>query len=227
MPHRLAGARRYTSSQMKVLITAGGTREPIDRVRYLSNGSTGKTGAALADALNKLGHQVHLLRGTGAVTPQASPPGTVFTSAENLETQMHTLLARGDFEAVIMAAAVADYRPDHVHAGKLDSAADSIALKLVRVPKILPRLRGFSPRPLRVIGFKLTAGADASARRAAVARQFAEGGVDAVVHNDLAEIQTASAHPFRLFQAPAAEPVDLAGVRELADALSKWLEAAR
>ena len=212
---------------MKILITAGGTREPIDRVRYISNGSTGKTGAALADSLHGLGHEVYLLRGLGAVAPRTPLPGAVFTSAENLKSQLRQALAAGEFAAVIMAAAVADYRPAHVHAGKLDSATDSIALQLVRVPKILPQLRGFSPQPLRVIGFKLTAGADASERQAAVARQFADGGVDAVVHNDLDEIQTATMHPFRLFPARDAEPVALSGVRELAAALARVLEAAR
>lgn len=212
---------------MKILITAGGTREPIDRVRYISNGSTGATGAALADALHGRGHDVHVLRGTGAVTPRTVVPTAVFTSAEDLAAQLRTRLASGDFSAVIMAAAVADYRPANVHAGKLDSAADAMALNLVRVPKILPQLRGFSPQPLRVIGFKLTAGADVATRREAVARQFAEGGVDAVVHNDLDEIETATGHPFRLFQAADAEPVNLAGVCELATALAKWLEAAR
>ena len=212
---------------MKVLITAGGTREPIDRVRYISNGSTGTTGAALTDALSQRGYDVHLLRGIGAVLPQSAPSGSAFSSAENLESQLRTLLGGGAFDAVIMAAAVADYRPDRVHAGKLDSDADELALKLVRVPKILPRLRGFSPRPLRVIGFKLTAGADDAARRAAVARQFAEGGADAVVHNDLDEIESAAAHPFRWFHAPSDEPVTLVGVPALADALVKWLEASR
>lgn len=212
---------------MKVLITAGGTREPIDRVRYISNGSTGATGAALADALSKLGHNVYLLRGLGAVTPHAAISRATFSSAENLESQLRELLSSGEFDAVIMAAAVADYRPDHVHAGKLDSAADSLALNLVRVPKILPKLRGFSPSPLRVIGFKLTTGADDAARRAAVARQFAEGGVDAVVHNDLDEIESAAAHPFRLFHAPDDDPVTLVGVSALTAALAKWLEASR
>lgn len=212
---------------MKVLITAGGTREPIDRVRYISNGSTGATGASLADALSQRGYNVHLLRGIGAVLPQSALAGSVFSSAENLESQLRALLAGGEFNAVIMAAAVADYRPDHMHAGKLDSGAGELALKLVRVPKILPRLRGFSPRLLRVIGFKLTAGADNAARQTAVARQFAEGGVDAVVHNDLDEIESAAVHPFRLFHAPDDEPETLSGVPALAGALAKYLEALR
>lgn len=211
---------------MKILVTAGGTREPIDRVRFLANGSTGATGAALAEALVARGHAVHLLRGVGAVAPVRELPGGRFTSAEDLGKQLRAQLADGSLDAVIMAAAVADYRPETKLPGKWDSSAESLTLRLVRTPKLLPQLRGFSPLPLRVIGFKLTVGADAAARRAAVERQFAAGGVDVVVHNDLDEIASAAMHPFRCFTAAEAEPAVLTGVPALAEALGRLLEAA-
>ena len=209
---------------MKLLVTAGATREPIDAVRFLSNVSTGRTGAELAAALAARGHEVLLLRGTGAV---AAPPGVdsqVFSSAGDLLDQLQGRLAGGDFAGVIMTAAVADYRPETANPGKLDSAVPTRTLTLVRNPKILPQLRGLSPRPLRVIGFKLTVGADAAARLAAVRRQFDESRVDAVVHNDLEEIKTAATHPFRLFTAPELEPQPLAGVPALAAALDALLQ---
>lgn len=212
---------------MKVLVTAGGTREPIDRVRYISNGSTGATGAAVADALHVHGHDVHLLRGLGAVAPQVDLPGGIFSSAADLEAQLRAQLFAGDFDAVIMAAAVADYRPQTTHNGKLSSTSDSLVLKLERVPKILAQLRGFSPRPLCVVGFKLTVANDPAVWREAVHRQFAESAVDAVVHNDLHEIESAATHPFRLHRTPDDTPPVLPGVSALADALHALLEETR
>ena len=209
---------------MKLLVTAGATREPIDAVRFLSNVSTGRTGAELAAALAARGHEVLLLRGTGAVAAPAGVDSQVFSSAGDLLDQLQGRLAGGDFAGVIMTAAVADYRPEISAAGKLDSAVPARTLTLVRNPKILPQLRGLSPRPLRVIGFKLTVGADATARLAAVRRQFDESRVDAVVHNDLEEINTAAAHPFRLFTAPEVLPQPLAGVPALAAALDALLK---
>ncbi|MFI5355737.1 MAG: DNA/pantothenate metabolism flavoprotein, partial [Opitutales bacterium] len=87
----------------------------------------------------------------------------------------------------------------------------------------LPQLRGWAPGPLRVIGFKLTVGAGARARQAAVAAQFARGAVDAVVHNDLAEIRRAARHPFRLYGTAGGRPRTLAGVPALARALDGLL----
>jgi len=228
---------------VRVLITAGGTREPIDRVRAITNTSTGATGTALAAALAAIGfahtqhkpsdsegrngsicdrdvsprmeagtarlvprgHSVELLRSAHAVAP---PPNLAlasqtFTTTESLEARLRERLARGDIDAVLMAAAVADYRPTESAFAKIDSAADELTLRLVRVPKLLPQLRAMSPRPLRIIGFKLTVGASHAERLAAVAAQFKTAHVDAVVHNDLSEIEAATArgtpHPFRFY----------------------------
>ena len=80
----------------------------------------------------------------------------------------------------------------------MSSDSEILSLRLVRNPKLLPALKSLSRRPLIVTGFKLTVGADAAARRAAVAAQFAAGGIDLVVHNDLEDIRRATAHPLDL-----------------------------
>jgi phosphopantothenoylcysteine decarboxylase/phosphopantothenate--cysteine ligase len=143
---------------------------------------------------------VLLLRGIGAVQQQ---------------------IAGGNFDAVIMTAAVADYRPAESVDGKIVSDKDQLTLQLVRNEKILPRLKAFASRPLFVVGFKLTVGADESARRGAVAAQFAGGGVDLVVQNDLAEIRVAprEKHPFQLFQNPTDAPMKILGANALARAI--------
>ncbi len=206
---------------MNLLITAGATREPIDDVRYVSNVSTGTTGAALAEAFAHAGGRVTLLRGEGAVAARDVADSEVFSSASDLLARIRRRLASGDYDAVLMSAAVSDYRVATITLGKISSEPEQLTLPLVRNPKILPLLKSFSSRPLRVIGFKLTSGADEAARRAAVAAQFATGGVDAVVHNDLAELRAVSRdqHPFHLYSAAGTPAQTLAGAGALAAAL--------
>jgi len=218
------------SKTMNVLITAGGTREPIDRVRAITNTSTGATGTALATAISAFGHSVELLRSAHAVAapPNLALASQTFTDTASLEAQLRGRLARGDIDAVLMAAAVADYRPAEPAQRKIDSEADERTLRLIRVPKLLPQLRAMSPRPLRIIGFKLTVGASNAERLAAVATQFETAHVDAVVHNDLSGIETAQAHgtphPFRLYTRPDAPPAPLLlGPAALAEAIHAFL----
>jgi phosphopantothenoylcysteine decarboxylase/phosphopantothenate--cysteine ligase len=90
---------------------------------------------------------------------------------------------------------------------------------------LLPLIKGWSPRPLRVLGFKLTHGADDAARAVAVARLFAPGGVDAAVHNDLLEMNaTGAGRTFRVYRpGEAAETVKFAGVPALCDWVAGWV----
>jgi phosphopantothenoylcysteine decarboxylase/phosphopantothenate--cysteine ligase len=206
---------------MNLLVTAGATREPIDAVRFLTNVSSGATGAALADALEALGHSVTLLRGEGAAGPREVRDVETFFSAKDLIARLKRRLADGKFDGIVMAAAVADYRPDAAFAGKLASDEELVTVRLVRNEKVLPQLKSFAPRPLTVIGFKLTVGAAEAARRAAVAAQFDAGGVDAVVQNDLEEIRRETEHPFRLYPSADASPIESRGAVKLAASLER------
>jgi phosphopantothenate---cysteine ligase (CTP) len=208
---------------MKILVTAGATREPIDAVRFLSNVSTGATGAALSNEFVSRGHQVLLLHGQGSVVSERVTEREVFSSAADLQARLQRRLAEERFDAVIMAAAVADYRPAQAVAGKITSDAAERSLRLVRNEKILPRLKSFSSHPLRVVGFKLTVDADDDARRVAVGAQFSAGGVDAVVHNDLAEIRNSTTHPFWLWPSPHDSPRRIDGVPALARVMKEIL----
>jgi phosphopantothenoylcysteine synthetase/decarboxylase len=208
---------------MKILVTAGATREPIDAVRFISNVSSGATGAAIAEFLATAGHEVTLLHGEGAVRSNANGVTCgAFGSTEQLGARLESTLCHGAFDALVHAAAVADYRPETAHAGKLSSSADELTLRLVPTPKLLPRLKSWSPTPLRVLGFKLTAGADPAARAAAVGKLFAAGGVDAVVHNDMDELGAAGAgRTFRVYRpGESAAAAHALGV----PALCAWIE---
>ncbi len=213
---------------MKVLLTAGATREPIDAVRFISNVSTGATGAALADALTAAGHEVTLLQGEGAVRPEGDATCGGFTSTEHLGQRLRAALADGSYDVVIQAAAVSDYRPETAHDGKLSSHEDEMTVRLVPTPKLLPQIKGWSPRPVRVLGFKLTHGADEPTRAVAVGRVFAAGGVDVVVHNDLQEMhQVGAGRLFRIYRAgDSAAAARATGVTALCAWVEHWVRGA-
>ena len=207
---------------MKILVTAGATREPLDEVRFISNVSSGRTGAMLADALAGFGHDVSLLRGEGSARPQQVQDCEKFSSCADLLEKLKQRLGTNTYDVVVMTAAVADYRPDTAKAGKIHSDAPELTIHLVRNPKILPQLKSMAKRPLRVVGFKFTVGATLEERRAAVLAQWAAGDVDGTVLNDLHEIQTSSTHPFYLWGPPATTPILIRGVPALAAALDAF-----
>ena len=132
----------------KFLITAGGTREKIDPVRYITNSSSGKMGLALADCAFKMGAEVTLVSTFKAKEPYKNiitPTALEMERAvkENLEGQ----------DCVIMAAAVSDYRVENISEQKIKKQGGEMTLKLVENPDILQEIcRNKLPQPL-IIGF--------------------------------------------------------------------------
>lgn len=183
---------------MRALVTAGGTREPLDGVRVLTNNSTGKTGALVADALFQAGWETTLLRAVGAIAPQQPVQQVAFSSVAELDRACHEQLSTLAFDLVVHAAAVSDFVVEAITVdgvrsptpltGKLSSAS-RLCVELVPGKKILPALKGYSRNPgLRLVGFKLTDGASASEVEQAVQRVLTAG-ADLVVHNDLQTMQ--------------------------------------
>jgi phosphopantothenoylcysteine decarboxylase/phosphopantothenate--cysteine ligase len=134
-----------------VVVSAGGTREPIDPVRYLGNRSSGKQGFALARVAAARGARVTLI---AANTALADPAGVdvarVGTAAQLREA---VLKAAADADAVVMAAAVADFRPARCAEGKIKKkdGEEPAPLALVRNPDILAELSANRPRPGQVV----------------------------------------------------------------------------
>jgi phosphopantothenoylcysteine decarboxylase/phosphopantothenate--cysteine ligase len=180
-----------------ILITGGGTREPIDAVRYIGNHSSGRTASTIADALISRGHAVTYLGALSALRPNLPCQLETFSSYADLEKQLRRVLGEHHFDWVIHAAAVSDFSVAEIEqdgktsvaAGKLSSSG-KMSLHLKPNAKLLPRLRDWSANAaVQVIGFKLTATADHAARAKAVSNLFEKAGVDAVVHNDLNEMR--------------------------------------
>ena len=107
--------RREQLRGRRVLVTAGGTREPLDAVRFLGNRSSGRMGAALAAEARRRGAEVTLVASNLAVP---TPVGVDVVQAPTAEDVARETLARGDVDVVVMAAAVADYRPVEAEQGK-------------------------------------------------------------------------------------------------------------
>lgn len=133
-------------SEKKILITAGGTKEKIDPVRYISNCSSGKMGIALADCAHEMGADVTLVSTFGVDKPYKN---IVTESAQEMEKAVHAELSEQD--CVIMAAAVADYRVANYSEQKMKKTSeDSISLELVKNPDILKSLAGSKAK---IVGF--------------------------------------------------------------------------
>jgi len=222
------------TSEKRILITAGGTREPIDTVRYIGNLSSGRTASRLADELTAAGHRVTWLGAEDAIEPGLPCEVARFSSYADLASRLQKLLAETEFDVVIHAAAVSDFSVAAVSTlegspldngrGKLSSGSE-LLLRLKPNPKLLDLLRGWSKNPhLSVIGFKLTDTADQQERLEAVKKQLHGSSVDAVVHNDRKDIRN-GVHPFRL-HTPSGSPVACADTRALAKTINNFLETA-
>lgn len=138
----------------KIVVSAGATQEPMDPVRYLTNHSTGKMGYAVARACMLRGAQVTLLASTGCALPPVPFVKMVpYTTAEDLFTavQEHAM----DADALVMAAAVADYRPAAVAEDKVKKKEGEMSLALERTQDILAWVGEHKPENLFVCGFSM------------------------------------------------------------------------
>lgn len=162
---------------MKVLITAGPTREYLDDVRYLSNASSGRMGFALAEAVLAAGHQVVLALGPVALTPPVGCEVHAVETTDELLATCNTLFPQCD--GVIATAAVCDYRPKSRFPGKLAKKGVSLELELVETADVLADL-GRHKGSRWIVGFALES--DEFAHVNAL-RKLKEKNCDAIVLN--------------------------------------------
>jgi phosphopantothenoylcysteine decarboxylase/phosphopantothenate--cysteine ligase len=146
-PKDLAGRR--------VVVTAGGTREPLDPVRYIGNRSSGKQGLAIAMAAAARGADVTLVGANLEVRAAASDSLRVVHVSTTLELEAAVAQAAGQADVVVMAAAVADYRPETVADAKIkkETQGDTLRLTLVKNPDILAGLAANRRPGQTIVGF--------------------------------------------------------------------------
>jgi phosphopantothenoylcysteine decarboxylase/phosphopantothenate--cysteine ligase len=182
-----AGAVLADLSGRRVVVSAGGTREPIDPVRFLSNRSSGRQGYALARTAVARGAEVTLVSANVALPDPAGVKVVRVTTAEQM--RLAVLEAARDADAVVMAAAVADFRPVVRHAAKIKKTdADPEAIALVRNPDILVELTSMRQRAGQVIvGFAAETGDETGGVLDLGRAKLARKGCDLLVVNEVGE----------------------------------------
>ncbi|MDY6055456.1 bifunctional phosphopantothenoylcysteine decarboxylase/phosphopantothenate--cysteine ligase CoaBC [Micrococcus sp.] len=202
-----------------VVITAGGTREPLDPVRFLGNRSSGKQGVALAEAALTAGARVRFIAGTMSVPV---PTGAETIHVESTQELLEAVLAQAaDADALIMAAAVADFRPAEVAATKIKKTEDGGApvLSLERTPDVLRtaveiRDAGYPMAPV-IVGFAAETGdAQATALQHGQAK-LRRKGCDLLVLNDVGggRVFGQDTTEVTVLSADGAEPAVTAGTK--------------
>jgi len=170
--------RRYLTP-MRILITAGPTREPIDQVRFFSNRSSGSMGIAIAKAAQAAGHETTLLLGPVCLPPPEGVRTEHFSSCADLEAALQAQFPQCD--VLIMAAAVADYRMAAPLTGKVERGAD-LTLTLTPTPDLVAGCARRKRADQRVVAFALEESQRLNER---AQEKMKRKGVDAIVANPL------------------------------------------
>jgi phosphopantothenoylcysteine decarboxylase/phosphopantothenate--cysteine ligase len=167
---------------LRVLVTAGGTREALDPVRFLGNRSSGKQGIAIAHEAAARGAKVVLVSTVGAVVPQ----GVEVVRVESAADMQGAVAAYSDHaDIVVMAAAVADFRPAAVAADKIKKAAGVPTVVLEPTPDILAGLGARKSPGQVLVGFA----AETADLRANAVAKLTRKGADLIVANDVSQPQ--------------------------------------
>ena len=171
-------ARSGDLEGLHVVVSAGGTREPLDPVRFIGNRSSGKMGSAIAEAARDRGAAVTLIAGAMSVTP---PRGVTVVNATTAEAMREAVLrAAPNADILVMAAAVADFAPARASQRKIKRSGENLQIELVPNPDIVAEV-GEMPDEVRpfLIGFAAESG-DLEANAAAKLR---DKGLDLIVGN--------------------------------------------
>lgn len=169
----------------RVLISVGGTREPLDPVRFLGNRSSGRQGFAIAERALARGAEVTAVVGTVEVPAPAGVRIVPVTTAGEMHDAM--LAEQGAADAVVMAAAVADFRPDRLADTKIKKSddADPDPVRLVRNPDILVDLVAARPVGQVIVGFAAETARDTDELLSTATAKLARKGCDLLVVNDV------------------------------------------
>ena len=164
----------------KIIVTAGGTIEPIDSARVLTNRSTGKMGVAVAVECYRRGADVLLIRSESSITTHLPMKQITFQTAKDLEKIIkHEVL---NYDTIIHSAAVSDFTTGKIE-DKLDSVKP-ISLKLIPTKKIINEIKKWNPK-IKLIGFKAVHGIDKDKIKTVVGKKFKDTDADYLIVNDI------------------------------------------
>ena len=210
-----------------ILVTAGPTCEDLDPVRYLGNRSTGRMGYAVAAEAAARGARVLLVSGPTTLEHPAGVEVTAVRSAGEMHAEVVGRAFGGEVDAVVMAAAVADYTPAAgAQRAKIRKSDDELVLALRRTPDVLAELgarRGDAATPV-LVGFAAETGDAAERAREKLTRKQ----VDLIVANDVTEPGAGFAvdtNVATLVSADGTEPISRRSKRDLARVILDWIEA--
>ena len=194
---------------MKILVTSGGTSEAIDRVRSITNHSTGRLGLVITEALIKAGHEVCLITTSQAIKPVSHPNLKIIEIKNTLDLleEMRNLVK--DYQVLIHSMAVSDYTPvymtsiDEVQASqdlskfltkqntesKISSKEDAQILFLKKNPKIISLVKEWNPK-IHLIGFKLLVDVTMDHLIDVARESLKKNQADIIVANDLTQINS-------------------------------------
>lgn len=203
-------------SGVRVVVSAGGTREPIDAVRVIANRSSGKQGYAVAAEAAARGAQVTLVSTVGLPTPAGVQVIAVETAVEMQEAMEHAAI---DHNVIVMAAAVADFRPAHAASGKIKKRDGVPEIVLQSTPDILAGLGANKRDDHVLVGFAAETANLVDNAQGKLERKR----LDLIVANDVSAPGVGFAHDTNAVTLlrPGAEPVeiDLATKRDVARAV--------
>lgn len=208
-----------TGKSFRVLITSGGTSEPIDNIRVITNLSSGETGAKLAELLTDFGGQVHLLRAENAKPADSRVEQSTYTSFHSLQKNLKFLLANHDYDMVIHTAAVSDFSVESLEInGQKHTAGDfakihsqdKLSIHFKNNPKIVDEIKTVSRnKNLQLVAFKLTSKASEQEREQAVRKLREHSRADWIVQNDTSEIdKIKQQHRFTIYGPDSKTPVE-------------------
>ncbi len=188
-----------TKNPLRVLVTAGGTQEPLDDVRFITNRSTGITGENIARLLAEFGHDVTLDLASNSLA-ETSPLYRLerFDSYESLQNLLEKQLKNNAYDLVFHAAAVSDFSARQ-EKGKLSSDQD-LTLHLKRNPKLVNYLKSWSlNKNMKLVAFKLTSGLSQDAIFNKVQHLFEESHADYIIQNDVSSLHNRNQHAFHVY----------------------------
>lgn len=215
----------------RILITAGGTREPIDDVRFVTNVSTGKLGLKIASEFLNEHFKVTLLLKSGPILDIKDFKNIPidfehknlklirFTSCDDLYKKMKKLLTQGNYSVVIQSVAVADYAPIRKK-GKIPSGG-KLKVEFRRTPKIIKKIKDWDPQVF-LVGFKLETSVPEDKLVAIALRSLETNRADLVIANDLALIKKGKHRA--LFVTSNGKELVVKGKKNIARQLVKYIK---